>query len=256
MVFEISTRKTNHMMSKEELKPCPFCGGKAEMITRGNEATKKRSAEITCTSCRATQITGAIRGSLEWCQDTAIEKWNKRQSLSKEQGKSLENCDCGEFPKHICGCNLQKEQPQRREAEMYIGISILRQLVSLKEIKDENFKGGLSQKAYCEKQKEKVWQEAKDFFDSQFQSPPTGISLEQCKKELLQKYFPDGLKITPTLSKYINELAELYMRSHNSGYSEADMIQAFAEGHARFTECNESELELKADNYLKSLTKQ
>jgi hypothetical protein len=36
-------------------------------------------------------------------------------------------------------------------------------------------------------------------------------------------------------------------------FTEADLLQAFAEGHSRFTECSESELELKADCYLRGL---
>jgi len=62
----------------DELKPCPFCGGEAELITRGNQYTKKRSAEIECGKCHTKQITGAIRGTIEWCKETAIKKWNNR----------------------------------------------------------------------------------------------------------------------------------------------------------------------------------
>lgn len=61
-----------------ELKPCPFCGGKASLLKRGNDYTRKRSAEIRCEDCKAMVLTGAIRNSLEWCERTVIEKWNKR----------------------------------------------------------------------------------------------------------------------------------------------------------------------------------
>ena len=63
-----------------ELKPCPFCGGEANLIKRGNEFTKKRSAEVRCQKCRVIQTTSAIRNSLEWCVNTAVEKWNKREN--------------------------------------------------------------------------------------------------------------------------------------------------------------------------------
>jgi hypothetical protein len=69
------------MLSEKEIKDikgCPFCGGTPEIITIGNEFTKKRSVEIKCTSCYTKQITGAIRNSIDWCTKTAIEKWNKR----------------------------------------------------------------------------------------------------------------------------------------------------------------------------------
>lgn len=61
-----------------DLLPCPFCGGHAEIITVGNDFTKKRSAEVKCKSCFTKQVTGAIRNSIEWCIETAIAKWNKR----------------------------------------------------------------------------------------------------------------------------------------------------------------------------------
>ena len=61
------------------LKPCPFCGGIPEIIHIGNAFTKKRAVTIKCWGCSATQETGAIRNSLEWCEKVAIEKWNKRK---------------------------------------------------------------------------------------------------------------------------------------------------------------------------------
>lgn len=60
------------------LRPCPFCGGTAELITRGNAFTKKRSAEVECCKCHTKQVTGAIHNNLDWCIGVAVEKWNKR----------------------------------------------------------------------------------------------------------------------------------------------------------------------------------
>ena len=60
------------------LKYCPFCGGVAEIITRGNAFTKKRSAEIECSKCHVKMIVGAIRNSLDWCESIIINKWNQR----------------------------------------------------------------------------------------------------------------------------------------------------------------------------------
>ncbi len=65
-------------MSEHNLKPCPFCGGEAELITIGNDFTKKRSAGIECGRCRTKQVVGAIRKSLSWCEETIVERWNKR----------------------------------------------------------------------------------------------------------------------------------------------------------------------------------
>ena len=61
-----------------DLLPCPFCGNDAELRNKGNEFTKSRSAEVYCRFCHTSQITGAIRNSLGWCIEKAIEKWNKR----------------------------------------------------------------------------------------------------------------------------------------------------------------------------------
>lgn len=61
-----------------ELLPCPFCGGKPATTFIGNNHTKKRSVEIKCTECFTKQVTGAIRHDHKWCEEKAIETWNKR----------------------------------------------------------------------------------------------------------------------------------------------------------------------------------
>ena len=61
-----------------EIKECPFCGKQPELIRRGNEHTK-RSAEIICKNCGVIIKVAAIRNNLQWCVDTVIAKWNKRQ---------------------------------------------------------------------------------------------------------------------------------------------------------------------------------
>lgn len=66
-------------MTNDELKPCPFCGEFPLMITKGNEHTKKRSAEIYCKGCNTTMRVGAIKFTLNWCIDTVLFKWNTRQ---------------------------------------------------------------------------------------------------------------------------------------------------------------------------------
>jgi hypothetical protein len=64
----------------ERLLPCPFCGAKPEFKMIGNEHTKKRSVEISCTTsgCFGMQRVGAIYKTHGWCYEEALEKWNKR----------------------------------------------------------------------------------------------------------------------------------------------------------------------------------
>jgi Lar family restriction alleviation protein len=66
-------------MTNEALKPCPFCGGEAELIIHGNNFTKKRKAEIKCKKCHVSIIVGAIRFDVDWCVKEAIAAWNKRK---------------------------------------------------------------------------------------------------------------------------------------------------------------------------------
>lgn len=56
-----------------ELKPCPFCGGKAEMHYYGSNGRR-----IKCVSCLI-GIRQAVRVlSIEWLEKKIIEDWNKR----------------------------------------------------------------------------------------------------------------------------------------------------------------------------------
>ena len=63
-----------------KLKPCPFCGGAAEIKHVGNEHTKKRSVHIDCSTfgCTVQIRVAAITQSHNWCKEKAIEKWNTR----------------------------------------------------------------------------------------------------------------------------------------------------------------------------------
>ena len=70
-------------MSKE-LKPCPFCGGEAELRRVGNEHCKKMQVKIVCQTigCMAYQqcstLTRLGGHSWEWLIENAIKAWNRR----------------------------------------------------------------------------------------------------------------------------------------------------------------------------------
>jgi Lar family restriction alleviation protein len=70
--------ETANGIKSDVIRPCPFCGGEAEIILRGNAFTKKRNAEIRCGNCNVEMVVGAVHSSLEWCAKTVTAKWNKR----------------------------------------------------------------------------------------------------------------------------------------------------------------------------------
>lgn len=61
-------------MSNTELKPCPFCGGKAELIRRSSESPYNHG--VWCRSCRC-------RTSFEKSENEAIEAWNTRRPMER-----------------------------------------------------------------------------------------------------------------------------------------------------------------------------
>lgn len=65
-------------MSNRGLRPCPFCGGEAEIKYIVPLATT-----VSCTKCRATSA--AIPASLQYCADDEVAKsWNRRTNKGTE----------------------------------------------------------------------------------------------------------------------------------------------------------------------------
>ena len=62
-------------MPREELKPCPFCGGEGELITRGTHKWSRvavnTQCHILCGGCWATGPIGKTAAD-------AIAAWNRR----------------------------------------------------------------------------------------------------------------------------------------------------------------------------------
>lgn len=75
------------MTDTTKLLPCPFCGGKAELNTWGNDRDGCHVAKVICDSCSASA------DSFE-TQDQAITAWNRRASPSPDL--SAENARLGE----------------------------------------------------------------------------------------------------------------------------------------------------------------
>lgn len=72
------------MIEREELKPCPFCGGKAEMrITVKNRIEERKRGKahlVMCKVCRASS-------RAEFDENKSVEKWNRRT----DDGKLISN---------------------------------------------------------------------------------------------------------------------------------------------------------------------
>lgn len=72
----------------EELRPCPFCGGRSKL-----EQSGKDSFTIKCKSCAVKRKQRCAKFGLDWLQEAMIAHWNKRTSsiMSKESAQEL--CD-------------------------------------------------------------------------------------------------------------------------------------------------------------------
>lgn len=69
-----------------ELLPCPFCGGEAEIVQVGNEATPKRGFEVRCLTwgCSTKKRSLVIHHPLEMARDFVTAAWNRRASTTAE----------------------------------------------------------------------------------------------------------------------------------------------------------------------------
>lgn len=72
-----------HTDERIGLRPCPFCGGSAEMLHIGNERIqrKNKSIKIKCRGrCRTEQVNACTqRFDFTWLEDVAIAHWNTRE---------------------------------------------------------------------------------------------------------------------------------------------------------------------------------
>ena len=66
----------------ENLKPCPFCGGEANLHHVGNEYTKSRKVVIKCPKCRIARTDAALTHGFDWLDNVAIAAWNQRVDVA------------------------------------------------------------------------------------------------------------------------------------------------------------------------------
>lgn len=81
-------------MTQTELKPCPFCGGEAEMRNIGNEYTKTRGTKVWCSKCQVAKTVKAIRNTLAWTESHAIAAWDTRTITPAEAAQVLLDAGC------------------------------------------------------------------------------------------------------------------------------------------------------------------
>lgn len=73
--------------NQQELKPCPFCGGEAEI-----EQNARNGYKLKCKSCLIGYTQKTIKFSLDWLKGKMIEDWNKRTTPPQPmQGESAED---------------------------------------------------------------------------------------------------------------------------------------------------------------------
>ena len=68
----------NYDTELEELKDCPFCGGRPVAYLIGDKHSKKRTIVVKCKECRIERSDSALRHSIEWLEEIAIRNWNQR----------------------------------------------------------------------------------------------------------------------------------------------------------------------------------
>jgi Lar family restriction alleviation protein len=68
----------------DDLSPCPFCGGSAEINQIGNDHTKSRGFEVKCLTwgCATKKRAMVIRQPMEKAREFAIAAWNRRPTSS------------------------------------------------------------------------------------------------------------------------------------------------------------------------------
>jgi Lar family restriction alleviation protein len=64
----------------EALKPCPFCGGEARVVSYGDPHESPPLVVVMCDECEATTGDGIAR-------ESAIAAWNLRGSPEQEEGR-------------------------------------------------------------------------------------------------------------------------------------------------------------------------
>ncbi len=107
-------------MSGETLKPCPWCGGEAEISQIGNEHTKSRGFEVKCKTwgCSTVKRALVVRHTMAEARLFAVERWNTRPTPTVEGGEQAESGDGGELTDAYMLGKVEGVQIGRKQAQM------------------------------------------------------------------------------------------------------------------------------------------
>ena len=74
-----------------ELKPCPFCGGRAEYRKVGNSYIGIKEATIKCSQCHVKRTQRFIhkKFEFEWIDKTMIDSWNRRYDCRQAESEDV-----------------------------------------------------------------------------------------------------------------------------------------------------------------------
>lgn len=70
-------------MLETQILPCPFCGTVPQIITRGNEHTKRRSVTLWCSECRVERTEAGLILTFDELHSIAKRNWNQRPPCSE-----------------------------------------------------------------------------------------------------------------------------------------------------------------------------
>lgn len=87
-------------MSEIELKPCPFCGGEAEMISEYFYSMGTNASQVRCKVCHSWGSPSKARG-VEKQVAAAAKAWNTRYERTCHN--VAQDRTCGEFTCSNCG---------------------------------------------------------------------------------------------------------------------------------------------------------
>lgn len=96
---------------QDNLSPCPFCSGKAEI-----KQTGKLKMRIRCQKCHMGLEQKVLRFSLEWLRETLVSAWNSRAIICGDCGGSgivvgtTAGC-CGNANEDGSCCNVPIPEP-------------------------------------------------------------------------------------------------------------------------------------------------